>query len=83
MKQQRSHRERNFSPLQDKTLTNVLRQLFVTEFGYETKVRFADVMIEHILATIETFVEPAAMLKPGQMLWMAVKNDGRKPILSG
>ena len=72
------HRERNFSPLRDKTLTSVLRQLFVTEFGYENKVIFAEAMIERILETIEAFVKPAALLEPGQMLWMAVADDGRK-----
>ena len=38
MSQKRTHRERNFSPLQDKTLFNVLRHMFVTKFGYENKV---------------------------------------------
>lgn len=74
----RTRRQREFSPLQDKTLTNVLRQLFVTEFGYEKKVLFAEVMIERILATIDAFVKPVSLLKPGQLLWMAVANDGRK-----
>jgi len=74
----RTRRQREFSPLQDKTLANVLRQLFVTEFGYEKKVLFAEVMIERILATIDAFVKPVSLLKPGQLLWMAVANDGRK-----
>jgi hypothetical protein len=78
MNNKRSHRERDFSPLQDKTLANVLCHLFVTEFGYENKVIFAEAMIERILETIDAFVKPASMLKPGQMLWMAVSNDGKK-----
>jgi len=78
MSRTRAHREKNFSPLRDKTLTNVLRQMFVTEFGYENKVIFAEAMIERILETIEAFVRPGSMLKPGQMLWMAVPADGRK-----
>jgi hypothetical protein len=78
MSHQRTHRERNFSPLRDKTLNNVLRHLFVTEFGYENKVIFAEAMIERILETIDAFVEPVSLLKPGQMLWMAVSDDGRK-----
>jgi hypothetical protein len=73
-----THRARNFSPLQDKSLANVLCHLFVTEFGYENKVIFAEAMIERILETIEAFVKPAFLLKPGQMLWMAVPDDGRK-----
>lgn len=73
-----THRSRNFSPLREKSLTNVLRHLFVTEFGYDNKVIFAEAMIERILETIEAFVKPASLLKPGQMLWMAVPDDGRK-----
>lgn len=74
----RTDRQKTFSPLQDKTLSNVLRHLFVSEFGYEKKVIFAEAMIERILETIEAFVRPASLLKPGQLLWMAVVNDGRK-----
>jgi len=78
MSRGRSHRDRNFSPLRDKTLVNVLRQLFATEFGYENKMAFAELMIERILETIEAFVKPTSMLKPGEMLWMAVPDDGHK-----
>lgn len=78
MKKGRTRRQRTFAPLRDKTLKNVLRHQFVTEFGYENKVLFAEAMIERILETIATFTQPAAWLKPGQMLWMAVIDDGRK-----
>lgn len=74
----RSHRQQIFAPLQSKTLFNVLRHLFVTEFGYENKVIFAEVMIQRILETLQAFTAPATLLKPGQLLWMAVVNDGRK-----
>jgi len=78
MKQRRTHRQRNFAPLRDKTLSNVLRHLFVTEFGYDNKVLFAEAMIQRILKTVEAFVKPSALLKPGQLLWMAVIRDGHK-----
>lgn len=78
MRQRRSARQETFSPLRDKTLANVLRHLFVTEFGYENRVLFAEAMIERILETLEAFLRPASLLKPGQMLWMAVAHDGRK-----
>lgn len=78
MKPSRTHRERNFSPLRDKTVANVLRHLFVTEFGYEKKVIFAEAMIGRILATIDDFMKPLSLLQPGQLLWMAVADDGRK-----
>ena len=78
MKQRRTHRERNFEPLRDKTLASVLRHLFVTEFGYDNKVLFAEAMIQRILETIDVFVKPLTILKPGQVLWMAVARDGHK-----
>lgn len=78
MKRRRTRRERDYGPLRDKTLTNVLRQMFISEFGYDNKVLFAEAMIERILATIEAFIQPRSQLKPGQVLWMAVAHDGRK-----
>jgi hypothetical protein len=81
MKQRRTHRERNFGPLQDKTLANILRHLFITEFGYENKVLFAEAMIQRILEAMDAFVKPRSLLKPGQMLWMAVIRDGHKHTL--
>ena len=78
MTRHQTRRERDYGPLRDKTLTNVLRQLFITEFGYDNKVLFAEAMIERILATIEAFIQPRSQLKPGQVVWMAVAHDGRK-----
>jgi len=78
MKKRRTDRQETFSPMRDKTLKNVLRHQFVTEFGYENKIIFAEAMIKRILQTVENFTKPAALLKPGQMLWMAVPHDGRK-----
>jgi len=71
-------RQETFGPLQDKTLVNALLQVFVTEFGYENKRIFAQAMIERILEVMDSFVKPTAMLRPGQLLWMAVANDGKK-----
>lgn len=73
-----NYREPVFSPLQAKEVQSVLLQLFIDEFGYENKVIFAEVMIQHILETLETFMKPRSLLKPGQLLWMAVANDGKK-----
>jgi hypothetical protein len=64
--------------LKSKTLFNVLRQLFIAEFGYHNKVIFAEAMIERILETVAAFTQPAALLQSGQLLWMAVANDGHK-----
>jgi hypothetical protein len=78
MMRRRTRRERDYGPLRDKTLTHVLRQLFISEFGYDNKVLFAEAMIERILTTVEAFIRPRSQLKPGQVLWMAVAHDGRK-----
>lgn len=74
----RTDREETFSPLREKTLVNALLHLFITEFGYRDKVMFAEGMIERILETLEAFTQSAARLQPGQVLWTAVRNDGRK-----
>lgn len=73
-----THRQNVFGSLRDKTLSNQLRQLFVTQFGYQDKVLFAEAMIDRILDTIEAFTRPASRLRPGQLMWMAVAHDGRK-----
>jgi len=78
MKKRRTDRQETFSPLRDKTLRNVLRHQFVTEFGYENKVIFAEAMIDRILAPIAAFTQPVTRLQPGQLLWMAVPDDGHK-----
>jgi hypothetical protein len=78
MRVRRSDRDETFSPLRDKTLASVLRQQFVTEFGYSDKAIFAEAMIERILETIDIFVRPSELVSPGQLVWMAVANDGRK-----
>jgi hypothetical protein len=78
MRQRQTDRQETFSPLRDKTLANILRQQFIDEFGYANKVVFAEVMIERILDTIDTFVRSASQLRPGQLLWMAVAHDGHK-----
>jgi len=78
MRYRRTDRQETFSPLRDKSLKNMLRHQFVTEFGYENKVIFAEAMIDRILETMGTFTRPSDLLRPGQFLWMAVVNDGRK-----
>ena len=78
MVKRRTDRQETYAPLREKTLFNVLRHQFVTEFGYDNKVIFAEAMITRILQTIAAFVQPTALLKPGQLLWMAVAHDGQK-----
>jgi hypothetical protein len=73
-----TNRQRTFSPLQDKELESVLLRVFIDEFGYDNKVIFAQAMIRRILEILEAFMRPRALLKPGQLLWMAVAHDGKK-----
>lgn len=81
MRQRPTDRQSTFSPLRDKALLSVLRQLFTDQFGYGDKLIFAEAMIERILDTIEAFMVPRSMLRPGQLLWMAVAYDGRKHVM--
>src|SRR5690606_24138898 len=78
MTRRRSDRQETFSPLRDKTLQNVLRHQFVNAFTYVYKVIFAEAMTERIPQTVASFTRSAPQLKPGQLLWMAVPDDGRK-----
>lgn len=73
-----TNRQRTFSPLQDKELESVLLRLFIDEFGYDNKVIFAQAAIRRILEILEAFMKPRSLLKPGQLLWMAVAHDGKK-----
>lgn len=73
-----SNRHRTFAPLRHKELTSVLLRLFVDEFGYDNKAIFAEAMIQRILETLAAFMKPRSLMKPGQLLWMAVANDGSK-----
>jgi len=76
----RTFRQQVYNPLRDKTMQNVLRHLFVTEFGYADKPIFAEAMIERILATLQSCWLPPEGLKPGQVLWLAVPHDGHKHV---
>jgi hypothetical protein len=73
-----AHRQRTYTPLLDKELESVLLRLFVDEFGYGNKVIFAEAMIQRILDTVAAFTRPRSLMKPGQLLWMAVARDGSK-----
>jgi hypothetical protein len=73
-----STRYRDYHPLLAKTVPNVLLNLFIEQFGYGDKVVLAQAMIERILETLMDILKPAALVKPGQMIWLAVPADGPK-----
>jgi hypothetical protein len=74
----RSTRYRDYHPLLAKTVPNALLSLFIEQFGYGDKVVLAQAMIERILETLMDLLQPAALVKPGQMVWLAVPADGPK-----
>jgi hypothetical protein len=74
----RSTRYRDYHPLLAKTVPNVLLNLFIEQFGYGDKVVLAEAMIERILESLMDVLQPAELVKPGQMVWMAVPVDGPK-----
>jgi hypothetical protein len=78
MSRARSDRAETFGPLQDKTLHAVLRQQFMTEFGYGSGPAVADMIVEEVLQTLASYIRPPRALRPGQLLWMAVAHDGAK-----
>jgi hypothetical protein len=61
-----------------KTVPNVLLNLFTEQFGYGGQVVIAEAMIERILETLMDVLQPAALVKPGQVVWLAVPADGPK-----
>lgn len=74
----RSTRYRDYHPLLAKTVPNALLNLFIEQFGYGDKVVLAQAMIERILETLMEILQPAALVKPGQLVWLAVPADGPK-----
>ena len=74
----RSTRYRDYHPLLAKTVPNALLTLFIEQFGYGDKVVLAQAMIERILDTLMDILQPATLVKPGQMVWLAVPTDGPK-----
>lgn len=74
----RSTRYRDYHPLLAKTVPNALVNLFIEQFGYGDKIVLAQAMIERILETLIEILQPAELVKPGQLVWLAVPADGPK-----
>jgi hypothetical protein len=73
-----THRQKNYRPLQDKHLANVLYHQLVTEFGYSDKKAFARVLVAQILKTLTAYTSNTGLLQAGQLVWLAVAVDGHK-----
>ena len=71
----RSSAKAIYGPSQEKTLHNLLKRELVLNFGFENKLKIADVLIESFLEIIEQYGRTNDILKPHQILWSAVEKD--------
>jgi len=72
----RSYAKMIYGPSQEKTLHNLLKRELVLNFGFDNKLKIADVLIETFLIIIESYGHQTETLNPYQIIWPAVdKND--------
>jgi hypothetical protein len=72
---QRPTNERAFRPLRDKTLQAMIRQRFITEYGYSDAVPIAEFITQDLMQLIHQVSQPFERLQPGQMVWLGVPHD--------
>lgn len=71
----RSYYKMLYGPSQEKTLHNLLKRELVINFGFENKLKIADVLIESILTIIDNYGRDSEQIQPYQILWPAVDKD--------
>ena len=71
----RSYYKMVYGPSQEKTLHNLLKRELVINFGFENKLKIADVLIDSMLAIIEDYGRDVDKMQPYQILWPAVDKD--------
>ena len=64
-----------YGPSQQKTLHNLLKRELVLNFGFENKLKIADVLIESLLEIIDTYGKDKQKIPPHQVVWPAVAKD--------
>lgn len=64
-----------YGPAQEKTLHNLLKRELVLNFGFDNKLKIADVLIQSLLEIIDHYGKDKELLKPYQILWPAVDKD--------
>ena len=64
-----------YGPSQEKTLHNLLKRELVLNFGFENKLKIADVLIESFLDIVDQYGQNRDRLSPHQILWPAVAKD--------
>ena len=71
----RSYYKMLYGPSQEKTLHNLLKRELVINFGFENKLKIADVLIDSMLTIIDNYGCDVDKLQPYQILWPAVDKD--------
>jgi hypothetical protein len=69
---QRPTNERAFRPLRDKTLRAMIRQRFLTEYGYSDAGPIAEFITADLMQLIHQVSQPYERLQPGQLVWLGV-----------
>src|SRR4030042_7025926 len=72
---QRPTNERAFRPLGDKTLQAMIRQRFISEYGYSDSIPIAEFITQDLMRLIHQVALPFERLQPGQMVWLGVPID--------
>lgn len=80
-----SGKEIGLGPLRHKTLRNMIRHKFVTEYGYSDAVPIAEFITNDLMDVINSVSVPYERLQPGQMVWLGVpaqlpRNEIGKPL---
>ncbi len=69
---------RDYHPLLEKTVENVLIQMFTEQFGFSDKRPIAALMVERILDKLLSMFKPGSLVRPGQMVMLVAASDGKK-----
>ena len=64
-----------YGPAQQRTLHNLLKRELVLNFGFENKLKIADVLIQSMLEIIDQYGQDKQKLQPYQIVWPAVAKD--------
>jgi hypothetical protein len=71
-KAKRLYAKAQYGALQGKNLRNVLIRKLIKEYGYDNKLRIAEVLVDDFLDAMEEYTPKQGRLKPGQLVWYAV-----------
>ena len=77
---ERTPKQETLGPLLSKSLRNMIRHKFITEYGYRDSVPLAEYITDDLVALIERVMLDSSAIKPGQLLWLAVEREHRHPV---